>query len=234
MTGWRDFLRGRRSGRSVQLEKTPYEGKAEEDATGGPKRIGLSPCNGNGERAEESDKRHDDLDKDENENDALRGHEFEEFGWEPLHCSHSLFVSACAAIMLLIADLAEPEHMRPWQVLGGLGCYIAGVVLFFALERRIHRRKRAHPVPDRTGGGRYALVFMAAAFCFNSGGATEGLAGWIAMSALALGCAADGAWLALVAGRRGVGFFVAFRDVSCGERAEQERYWTARFGRDGR
>ena len=144
-------------------------------------------------------------------------------------------MSAFAAIVLLVADLVEPGHVQPWQVLGGLGGYVAGVPLFFALERRIHRKRRAMPVPDRTGGGRFALAVMAAFFCLAGGEATDGLAGWIALSALVLGSMADGGWLALVASRRGVGLWGAMQALQGsrpGRRAEQERYWAALFGKD--
>lgn len=234
MTGWRGLLAGRRAGRSAERDAGDYERKAEDDAVGGPQGIGLSIYEDSDETGEATQNRQERSGKGKNEDGALAAHVFEEFGRESLHCSHSLFVSASAAIMLLIAGLVEPGHMRSWQVLGGLGCHAAGVLLFFVLERRAHRKRRAMPIPDRTGGGRFALVFMAAAFCLGGSEATTGLAGWIAMAALALGCAADGAWLALVAGRRGVGLFAALREVSFGERAAQQRYWAALFGRGER
>ena len=234
MTGWRGLLAGRRPGRSAERDEGPDEDKAEDDAVGGPQGIGSSIYGGGDETGEASQNRQDGSGKGQNEDGALRGHEFEVVGWETLHCCQSLFVSAFAAIMLVIADLAEPGPMEPWQVLGGLGGYFTGVLLFFALERRVHRKRRAMPVADRTGGGRFALVFMAAAFCFAGGEAMAGLAGWISMSALALGCAADGAWLALVAGRRRVGLWGALRALQASAPTAQERYWAALFGREGR
>ncbi len=166
--------------------------------------------------------------------DARRGEGFDGFGRETLHCSHSLLASAFAAIVLSGACLVDPGQVRPWQVAGGLVCYAAGVPLFFALERRVHRNGRAMPILDRTGGGRFALAVMALVFCLAGEAATAGLAGWVALSALALGCAADGAWVALVAGRRGIGLWTVLRELASGERAAQQRYRLFLFGRDGR
>lgn len=154
--------------------------------------------------------------------------------WNFVHGGRSLAVSAFAGAVLLGAVLVEPGAMRPWQAIGSFGVYAVGLLLFFALERRDYRKRRAVPSPDRFGGGRLSLCFMAIVFCAAGGEETAGLSGWIAFAALVLGSMSDGAWIALVAERRGVGFRRAWQALLTGERAAQRQYWTALFGEDGR
>ncbi|MDE0408770.1 MAG: hypothetical protein OXN81_13015 [Alphaproteobacteria bacterium] len=151
-----------------------------------------------------------------------------------MHGRRSLAVSAFAGIVLLAADFVEPGVMRSWQVIGGIGAYVAGLWLFFAMERRDYRKRRAAPTPDRFGGGRMALCFVAVVFFTAGGEETTGLAGWIAFAALVLGSMSDGAWVALVAECRGVGFWRAWVQLITGERVARRQYWTALFGEDGR
>ena len=124
--------------------------------------------------------------------------------------------------------------MRTWEVLGGFGVYFAGVWLFSSLERRDYRKQRAELPWDRTGGGRLGLVFLAVVLCTAGGDGTSGLAGWTAFAALVLGSASDGAWIALVAERRGLGPFGAWKEIASGERAARRQCWVSLFGEDGR
>ena len=177
--------------------------------------------------------------EDEGKGDAedgeFRGDGVGEYGLETLHGGYSLFLSAVAAMVLVGVNLVEPGHMEPEHTFGGLVGYFVGVLMCFALARREHRRRRAARVPDPFGTGRQALTIMAAVFCVLGSGEIAGLAGWIALSALVLGSMADGGWLALVAGRRGVGLWGAMQALQGSRpsrRAEQERYWAALFGKD--
>lgn len=162
------------------------------------------------------------------------GFEVDDFRWDVLHGGVSLRVSAFAGIVLLGANLVEPGVMQTWQVLGGFGVYVGGVLLFFALECRDYRNQRAELPWDRTGGGRLGLVFLAIVFCAAGGERTAGLAGWTAFAALVLGSASDGAWVALVAGRRGLGPFGAWKEIASAEKAARRQCWTALFGEDRR
>ena len=165
---------------------------------------------------------------------AAPGFEVGDVRWAVLHGGASLKVSAFAGIVLLGADLVEPQVMETWQVIGAFGMYVAGVLLFFALERGDYRKQRAELPWDRTGGGRLGLVVLAVVFCTAGGDGTAGLAGWIAFAALALGGASDGAWIALVAARRGLGPFRACKAIASGERAARRQCWIALFGEDPR
>ena len=183
---------------------------------------------GEGEDRKEGGRPHD------FEKSASVGFHLDDIRWEVLHGSGSLKVSAFAGIILLGAGLFEPGAMRPWQVIGILGAYVAGLWLFFAMERRDYRKRKAVLSPDRFGGGRMSLCLMAIVFCTAGGEETAGLAGWIAFAALVLGSMSDGAWIALAAERRGLGFWRAWRELITGERAARRECWTALFGEDRR
>ena len=74
-----------------------------------------------------------------------------------------------------------------------------------------------------SGDARLALVFVVIVLCcFGVDGAPE-LAGLIAAAALLLGSWSDGAWIALVAERHGLGFWRALRELV--ERAKQAQGW---------
>ncbi len=234
MTGWRGLLAGRRPGRSAERDAGDYERKPEDDAVDGPHELERMMHLRSDEAEKESGEAEEGPDQGDTENGAKHGEFIGDFGWETMHGGHSLVLSAIAAIVLVGANLVEPEHMQAWQVLGGLAGYFIGVPVCFALDRRLHRKRRAVPVPDRSGGGRQALILMAVAFCLLGGEETAGLAGWTAFSALVLGGLTDGAWLSLVAGQRGVGLWGALRALQASAPTAQERYWTALFGRDGR
>ena len=151
--------------------------------------------------------------------------------WDVLHGSRSLTVSALAGIVMLAADIVDPGHMSWWDLLAVLSAYPAALALFFSLERRDHRRGTASWPPDRFGGGRYALVFLAIVFgCVGDDG-MSGLAVWIAYAALLLGSWSDGVWIALVAGRRRVGFWRAVYMLAAGEKEARRECWAALFGK---
>lgn len=159
---------------------------------------------------------------------------FDGVAWDVLHGSRSLSVSALAGIVLLAADVVEPGHMSVWQSLGALSTYPAGLVLFFSLERRDHRRGTTSLPPDGLGGGRQALVFVAIVFFCMGRDGTSGLAGWIAYAALLLGSWSDGVWIAIVAGRRRTGFWRALYELAAGEREARRQCRAALFGENGR
>ncbi len=230
MTGWRDFLRGRRAGRSAELEKTSYEGKAEDDAVDGPSGRDRSTH----PRSDGHEQEPANAQQRSNQSDCKDGAEhsdvIQDFGFETMHGGYSLVLSAIAAMVLAVVNLVEPGHMHLEHVFGGLLGYFVGVPVCFALDRRLHRRKRAIPVPDPFGTGRLALTVMAAVFCVLGSEEASRLAGWIAFSALVLGGLADGAWLSLVAGRRGVGLWGALRGLQASVPTAQQRHWAALFG----
>lgn len=70
---------------------------------------------------------------------------------------------------------------------------------------------------DPLAGGRLGLLFVAVLFVCSGPAGTEGLAGWIALSALLLGGCSDGSWIALAAGRRRIGLRRAWRLLATGE-----------------
>ncbi len=232
MTG--DFLPGRRSTRSAERDAGDYERDAEDDAVDGSHEPGGSVHL----RGDEPDEAANEAEKGPGQGDAEKGTEhagvFEDFGFETIHGGYSLVLSAIAAMVLAVVNLVEPGHMQLEHVFGGLLGYFVGVPVCFALDRRLHRRKRAIPVPDPFGTGRLALTVMAAVFCVLGSEEASRLAGWIAFSALVLGGLADGAWLSLVAGRRGVGLWGALRVLQASVPTAQQRHWAALFGRDGR
>ncbi len=212
-----DFLPGRRSTRS-----------AERDAVDGSHEPGGSVHL----RGDEPDEAANEAEKGPGQGDAEKGTEhagvFEDFGFETMHGGYSLVLSAIAAMVLAVVNLVEPGHMQLEHVFGGLLGYFIGVLACFALDRRLHRRKRAIPALDPFGTGRQALIVVAIVFCVLGGEA--GLAGWIALSALVLGSMADGAWLSLVAVRHGVGLWGALRALQASAPTSQERHWAALFG----
>ncbi len=111
------FARGR-TDRSTERDGGNYEDKAEDDVPGGHHGIGLSIRHGSGNAGGGSDDRQDEPGHGENEDGALRGHVFEVFGWQARQCSHSLYVSEFAAIMLVIVDVVEPAWFAAISVAG--------------------------------------------------------------------------------------------------------------------
>lgn len=150
--------------------------------------------------------------------------------WQFGHGAHSLAISGLAAIVVLATDLVEPGHMTPWSVFGCLPLYFAGVVISFSVERSQHRKRRAHLPLDVSGGGRFALIVAAIILCSASDPATDGLGGRLAMAALILGSAADGVWIAIVATRRRMGFWRAWRELARRERDAQRHCWHVLIG----
>ena len=228
MTGWHDFLRGRRTRRSAERDGGDYERKAEDDAVDGPSgRDRSTHPRSDGHQQEPANAQ-----QRSNQSDCKDGAEhsdvIHDFGFETMHGGYSLVLSAIAAMVLAVVNLVEPGHMQLEHVFGGLLGYFIGVLACFALDRRLHRRKRAIPVLDPFGTGRQALMVVAIVFCVL--GSEAGLAGWIALSALVLGSMADGAWLSLVAGRRGVGLWGALRALQASVPTAQQRHWAALFG----
>lgn len=157
----------------------------------------------------------------------------ESLWWQFGQAAQSLKISALAAIVVLAVDLFQPGHMTSWHVLGSVPLYIAGVLLSFSVHRREHRKGRAHLPVDISAGGRLALIAAALTLSTAAGSPNEGLAGWIALSALVLGSASDGAWIALVAARRRTGFLRAWLELLRRDREAQTRRCAALIGRDG-
>ena len=148
--------------------------------------------------------------------------------------AESLGISALAVIVLVAVDLIQPGHMKPWQVFGSVPLYVAGVIIFFQIERRGHRKRRACLPLDVSGGGRFALIMAALALSTAGGPNTDGHAGWLAFAAVVLGSAADGAWIAIVATRQRIGFWRAWYELGRRQREAQKRCWTALIGRHHR
>ena len=148
--------------------------------------------------------------------------------------AESLGISALAVIVLVAVDLIQPGHMKPWQVFGSVPLYVAGVIIFFRIERRGHRKRRARLPLDVSGGGRFALIMAALALSTAGGPDTDGHAGWLAFAAVVLGSAADGAWIAIVATRQRIGFWRAWYELGRRQREAQKRCWTALIGRHHR
>ncbi len=151
--------------------------------------------------------------------------------WQLGQGARSLKMSALAAIVVLAVDLFQPGHMKSWQVLGSVPLYFAGLLIFFSLERRDHRKQRASLPLDISSGGRVALILSALGFSTAADPTTAGLAGSLAFSALILGSASDGAWIALVAAQRRIGFWRALRELARKDREAQKHLWTALIGR---
>ena len=154
--------------------------------------------------------------------------------WQIGQGARSLKISALAAIVLLAVDLFQPGYMKSWQVLGSVPLYFTGLLYFFWLERRDHRKRRANLPLDISSGGRVALIIAALTFSTAAGPTTVGLAGWLAFAALILGSASDGAWIALVAAQRRRGFWRALLELTRKDRQAQRRLWTALIGKDDR
>ncbi len=150
--------------------------------------------------------------------------------WEFLHGGRSLMLSCLAGIVLIGADLVDPDGSNPGRVFGGVGAYLAMLLLIFVLERRNHRKRKALLPADRFGGGRFALIFAAIVLASVGREGGGNLAGWLAFSALLLGGWSDGGWIAIAAERRGVGLWRAWRDLIAGEREARRQCWVALFG----
>ena len=189
-------------------------------------------------RNEEPEQGTDGLVADTPSSDPPNGREtvlpFQNFGWQIGQAGRSLSISGLAAIILIAADLLDPGHTKPWHVYACVALYIAGTRMFFHLERRDHRKRRAVLPLDLSGGGRFALIFAALLFCTSAQPATDGFAGLFALAALLLGSMSDGAWIALVAEREGTGFWRAWFHILRKYRDAQKHLWTALTGRDRR
>lgn len=152
--------------------------------------------------------------------------------WQFGQAADSLATSALAVLVILVVNLIQPGHTKPSQVFGSVPLYVAGVAIFFRIERRGHRRRRARLPLDMSGGGRFALLLAALALCYVGDVDTHGHAGWLAYAALILGSMSDGAWIALVASRRRIGFWRAWYEVARRHRAAQSHCWAALIGQD--
>ena len=152
--------------------------------------------------------------------------------WQFGQGAQSLYVSALAAIVVLAVDLFQPEYMKSWQVFGLLPFYITGVLLSFSVQRRLHRKRRAHLPVDISTGGRLALICAALGFSTAADPTTAGLSGSLAFAALILGSASDGAWIALIAAQRRIGFWRALLELTRRDREAQKHLWTALIGRN--
>ena len=122
--------------------------------------------------------------------------------------------------------------MKSWQVLGSVPLYFTGLLVFFSLERRDHRKRRASLPVDISAGGRLALICAALGFSTAASPTTSGLSGWLAYAAVIVGSASDGAWIALVAAQRRLGFWRALLELTRRDRQAQRRLWTALIGKD--
>lgn len=151
-----------------------------------------------------------------------------------VHSESSLVGSAGALMGLSLSTMAFPEHTGPAEIMAGLGAWLVLAVFAYAMERRGYRKGVAELSPDRFGSGRMALVFVVFGLCVFRIEGLEPLAGVVAVSAMALGGVADGAWIALMAERRGVGFFGALREWWV--RSKDTRKWRFRslLGEDRR
>lgn len=156
----------------------------------------------------------------------------ENFWWQFGQGAQSLGTSALAGIVVVASDFVEPGHMASWLVFGSIGLYFAGVLISFRIQRRAHRKRRAHLPLDVSGGGRFALIGAAIILCSAADPATDGLAGRLAVAALLLSSACDGAWIAIVATRQRIGFWRALRQLVVKEREAQSRLCTILIGRD--
>ena len=144
-----------------------------------------------------------------------------------VHGSQSLTVSTIAGSCLVGTGFLYPEHIGPVRVFGGIGGWVALAGFSYVLERRGYGKGVALLPPDRFGDTRIGLVFIAVVLCcFGVEGAEE-IAGSIVFAALLLGGWSDGAWAALVAERRGLGFFGALRQQCT--RSKEAQKWLCRF-----
>ena len=155
----------------------------------------------------------------------------ENLWWQFEQGAQSLGTSALAGIVVVASDFVEPGHMASWLVFGSIGLYLAGVVISFWIQRRVHRKRRAHLPLDVSGGGRFALIGAAIILCSTADPATDGLAGRLAVAALLLSSACDGAWIAIIASRQRIGFWRALRQLVVKEREAQRRLWAILIAR---
>ena len=174
------------------------EGIPEEKRSDEAKRGGLAePCIGAGEEQQEGEN-----------TEKVAAEDLEDV----VHGGSSLAGSAGALMGLSLSSMAFPEHTGPAEVMAGLGAWLVLAVFSYVLERRGYRKGVADLLPDGFGSGRMALAFVVFGLCMFRIEGLEPLAGVVAVSALALGGLADGGWIALMAERRGVGFFGALRE----------------------
>lgn len=159
---------------------------------------------------------------------------FKDRGWDFVHGARSLATSAMAGTLFVALEFFDPEGSRPERVAVVFSGYFSGVLVFAGLHRWEHARHRASLPVDRMGGSRMGLIVLAIVFATAGGNGTAGLAVWVAFSSLILGCMADGAWIALVAKRRGIGLWWAWWGLIRGEREARRQCWKALFGGSGR
>ena len=138
----------------------------------------------------------------------------------------------------MIVALAIPVLQGPGPYYPAIGLVIGtyGLTLFLGVLslRWLFRREEAVLPPDRYGGGRHALVLAALAM-FTLGDADDArTAGWVAMGAVGAGGMADGAWIAIVGKRNGLGFWRAWRELLFREKEARKWCWQSLFGEGGR
>ena len=154
--------------------------------------------------------------------------------WQFGQGADSLKISAYLVLVILAVDLIQPGDMKLWHVFGCVPLYVAGVAMFYRIERQGHRKRRARLPVDISGGGRFALMLTALTLCTADDPDTAENARWIAYAALILGSVSDGAWIAIVASRQRIGFWRAWYELLRKQRAAQGHYWSALIGRDER
>ena len=147
-----------------------------------------------------------------------------------LHGGCSLFLSCVALVGLAVSGLVYREHTSLGQVYGGMGVYLGLAALGYAFAQWDFRKGRALLPVDGFGGGRVALLSVVLVLCCFRIEGMEALAGLVALAALMVGGLSDGAWVALVAARRGLGFFAALRQVFVRSEDAQKWFWRALFG----
>ena len=146
--------------------------------------------------------------------------------------SDSPGISALAVLVIPIVDRIQPAHMKPWQVVGGVPLHVAGVAIFFRIERWGRRRRSAGLPVDISGGSRFALLLAALALRYVGDVDTHGHAGWLAYAAIIPGSMSDGAWISLVAARRQIGFRRAWHEFVRTHRETQKHCRDVLIGRD--
>lgn len=150
--------------------------------------------------------------------------------WDLVHGSRSLTVSTIAGSCLVGTGFLYPEHIGAGRVLGGIGGWLALAGFSYCLERRGYGKGVALLPPDRFGDARVGLVFTAVVLCCFAVEGVEEIAWSMAFAALLLGGWSDGAWAALVAERRGLGFFGALRQQSARSKEAQKWLFRSLFG----
>ena len=150
--------------------------------------------------------------------------------WELVHGGRSLAVSATAGIFLVVVDISEPSGPGAAWVLAALGGYFCALLGTATAERRLFREKEAEPPADGRAGGRMALLMAGLVFWISGEELGARLASWLLMAAVLLGGLSDGAWVALVSARRGVGLWRVWRALLSQGREGRRLYWLLLFG----